>query len=80
MNPEEEGIKLGKYRHFKGDICEVIGLARHSETLEKLVIYKHLGESEKYGKDAIWVRPLNMFKSKKYVDGKEVQRFEYIKE
>lgn len=59
---------------------EVIGLAHHSETLEPLVVYKALYESEDFGKDAIWVRPYDMFIEKVDVDGKEVPRFEYIGE
>lgn len=76
----EEGIKPGIYKHFKGNKYKVIGIARHSETLEKLVIYQALYDSEKFGKNAIWARPLSLFKSTKIVDGKEVPRFEYIGE
>jgi cyclomaltodextrinase / maltogenic alpha-amylase / neopullulanase len=67
-------LKLGKYRHYKGNEYQVIGLANHSETLEDLVVYKAL-----YGKGQMWVRPLKMFEEKVVVDGKEVPRFEFIK-
>jgi len=71
-------IKLGKYRHYKGKVYEVIGVAYHSETLEKLVVYKALYDSDEFGKNALWVRPVRMFLEKVKVDGKEVSRFEWI--
>jgi len=64
-------MKLGKYKHYKGKIVEVIGVGKHSETLEKLVIYKE-------GKN-IWLRPEKMFREKVIVNGKSVSRFKYIK-
>jgi len=66
-------VKLGKYRHYKGKEYEVLGLAKHSENLEELVVYRAL-----YGENQIWVRPLNMFKEKIILDGVEKSRFEYI--
>jgi hypothetical protein len=71
-------LKLGKYRHFKGKLYEVIGIARHSETLEELVVYRGLFNSPEFGQDALWVRPLSMFLEEVEVDGKRVKRFEYI--
>lgn len=71
-------INLGKYRHYKGKECEVIGLAKHSETLEDMVVYKELYYSEEFGDNALWVRPAKMFLEKISVDGKEVSRFEYL--
>ena len=65
-------MKSGKYKHYKGKIVEVIGVGKHSETLEKLVIYKE-------GKN-IWVRPEKMFKGKVIVNKKSVPRFKYLKE
>ena len=70
-------VKLGKYKHYKGAIYVVLGTARHSETLEELVVYRHLGESE-FGKDALWVRPKKMFLETVSFEGKEVQRFEFV--
>jgi hypothetical protein len=67
----------GKYKHYKDKLYEVIGTAKHSETLEDLVIYKALYESE-FGKDALWVRPLKMFLETVTIEGKEVPRFEKI--
>lgn len=49
-------VKLGRYRHYKGGEYELIGVARHSETLEDMVVYKAL-----YGRSDLWVRPLKMF-------------------
>jgi len=71
-------LKLGKYRHYKGKFYRVIGIGRHSETLEELVIYRALYESKKFGKNALWVRPKEMFLEKVIVDGKKVPRFKFI--
>lgn len=65
-------IKLGKYRHFKGSMYEVIAVAKHSETLEELVVYKAL-----YGEGQVWVRPLSMWEERVVFDGKEIPRFTY---
>jgi hypothetical protein len=46
-------IKLGKYQHYRGKFCEVIGIARHSETLEEMVVYRALYNSKKFGKNAL---------------------------
>lgn len=71
-------VKLGKYKHYKGMICEVIGIAHHSETLEEMVVYKDLSDDKEFGKNAIWVRPIKMFLEKVLVDGKEIPRFKFI--
>jgi hypothetical protein len=74
MNHRE--IKTGKkYIHFKGNEYLVLHVAKHSETLEDMVVYQAL-----YGERGIWVRPLSMFLEKKEVDGKIINRFEEIKE
>ena len=57
-------MKIGRYRHYKGKEYEVIGMGRHTETLEELVIYKALYYSEEFGDRAVWVRPLEMFQEK----------------
>ena len=66
-------LKFGRYKHYKGHEYEVIGIARHSETLEKLVVYRAL-----YGDSDLWVRPLPMFTEDVEVEGKKIPRFEYI--
>lgn len=66
-------IRKGKYRHFKGNEYEVIGTARHSETLEEMVVYKAL-----YGESGLWVRPASMWNETVERDGKTYQRFEFI--
>ena len=66
-------IKLGRYKHYKGKEYEVLGVAKHSETLEELVIYKAL-----YGDHELWARPAKMFLEIVEIDGKTVSRFEYI--
>ena len=68
-------IKLGKYRHYKGNEYEVIGIAKHSETLEPMVVYKAL-----YGEGQIWVRPAHMWNETVIVKGVELKRFTYISE
>ena len=66
-------MKKGIYRHYKGNEYEVIGVAKHSETLEDMVVYKAL-----YGDGGIWVRPASMWNETVIKDGKEYKRFEYI--
>lgn len=70
-------LQLGKYRHYKGREYRVIGVAKHSETLEDLVIYEALYDNEL---SKLWVRPLAMFESDVELDGKWVKRFEYVGE
>jgi len=71
-------LKLGKYKHYKGKQYEVIGLAKHSETLDKLVIYKALYNSEEFGSNDLWARPKSMFIETVNIKGKEVPRFRFI--
>ena len=71
-------LKLGIYEHYKGKKYKVIGIARHSETLEELVVYMALYDSKEFGRNALWVRPKKMFLETVIVDGKEVPRFRYI--
>lgn len=73
-------IKPGIYKHYKGKLYEVIGTARHSETLEELVVYQACYDSPEFGKNAIWVRPKSMFAGNVIVDGKEIKRFEFVRE
>lgn len=68
-------IRPGKYRHFKGGEYEVIGVARHSETDEYLVVYRPL-----FGDESLWVRPLTMFQERVALGTKTVPRFEYLGE
>lgn len=73
-------MKLDRYRHYKWSLCEVIGIARDSETLEDMVVYKHY-DAVKWEKEmSLRVRPLKMFQENVIVDGKEVERFAYIGE
>lgn len=66
-------IKIGKYRHFKGNEYEVIAIAKHSETTEDYVVYKAL-----YGDGGIWVRPASMWNETVERDGATYKRFTYI--
>lgn len=63
----------GIYEHYKGNKYKVIGVGKHSETLEKLIIYQAL-----YGNNELWVRPYDMFCEKIVKDGKEIHRFRYM--
>lgn len=63
-------LPLGKYRHYKGGEYEVLGVVRHSESLEALVLYKPL-----YNDSGCWVRPYAMFMSKVVIDGRLQARF-----
>lgn len=67
-----EDLKIGRYRHYKGNYYEVLGIVTHSETLEKMVLYKQL-----YGEGSLWVRPLAMFFENVQVQGGAMPRFEY---
>lgn len=71
-------VKLGKYQHFKGKLYEVIGVARHSETLEEFVVYRALYDSPEFGKNALWVRPKKMFLETVTKDGKKIPRFKFL--
>ena len=68
-----EEIKIGRYRHFKGNEYEVTGIAKHSETEEDMVVYKAL-----YGEGGLWVRPASMWNETIERDNIIYKRFEYI--
>ncbi|HEY5587964.1 MAG TPA: DUF1653 domain-containing protein [Candidatus Paceibacterota bacterium] len=71
-----EEIKLGKYRHYKGSICQVICVARNSEEPDqRLVIYSHPDEN---GIDQMWARPIEMFQEFVEVENYKGPRFEYL--
>ena len=69
-------LKPGKYRHFKGKDYEVIGVAKLEATLEDMVVYRPLYQSE----HSLWVRPLAVFTENVEIDGKIMPRFEYVGE
>jgi hypothetical protein len=66
-------VQAGRYRHYKGKEYLVIGVARHSETEEELVVYR-----QDYGERGLWVRPLAMFEETVEVDGRRVLRFQFV--
>ena len=68
--PAIPSIALGRYRHYKGGEYEVMGVARHSESLEFLVMYRPL-----YNDSGWWVRPLSMFQEEIEIDGRRQPRF-----
>jgi len=71
-------MKLGKYRHFKGMIVEVIGIALDSETMEEMVVYNHSDPVKGQKANTMFVRPKKMFEEEIERDGKKIQRFEFI--
>lgn len=71
--PPLPALPLGRYRHYKGNLYEVLGVARHSETLETLVVYRPL-----YNDTGLWVRPFAMFTEQIEVDGTRRPRFEWV--
>jgi hypothetical protein len=66
-------LEIGRYRHYKGNEYEVMGVAKHSEDESELVVYKPL-----YGEQRLWVRPLQMFIETVQVNGETKPRFKYI--
>ena len=66
-------IQRGIYRHYKGNLYEVVDMARHSETVEWLVVYRAL-----YGEYGLWVRPASLFTEMVVYDGQSVSRFQLI--
>lgn len=66
-------MKLGTYKHFKGNTYRVVGVAKHSEDLSEFVVYQS-------PKGDLWIRPLAMFQETVIHEGKEVPRFQYISE
>ena len=73
MADDCRSIPKGRYRHYKGKEYEVLGIAKHSETLEDMVIYRAL-----YGHHAVWVRPASMWYDTVEYNGTVCQRFAYI--
>lgn len=72
LSQAAKNFKLGLYEHYKGNQYEVIGVARHSETLEEMVVYRAL-----YGNHDLWVRPIKMFGEEVEKDGIRMPRFRY---
>lgn len=70
---EPEDVPTGRYRHYKGQEYVVLGVARHSETEEELVVYR-----QDYGDRSLWVRPKSMFLERVEVEGQVVPRFEFV--
>lgn len=77
MQPEQPGQSThpvpGRYRHYKGQDYIVLGVARHSETEEPLVVYR-----TDYGDRSLWVRPLTMFQESVSINGQSVPRFQHL--
>ncbi|MBI1249702.1 DUF1653 domain-containing protein [bacterium] len=71
--PPFDSLATGRYRHYKGPEYVVLGVARHSETEEPLVVYR-----KDYGDKSLWVRPLAMFQEPVSINGQMVPRFSYL--
>lgn len=72
----EKTIKAGElYRHFKGDYYKILCIARDSDTTLEVVVYQGFYTSKEWGKNPIWVRPLDDFAGFKEIDGKKIKRF-----
>lgn len=72
---KQKSIQPGKYRHYKGEDYQVLGMATHSETLEPMVVYRAL-----YGEYGLWVRPASMWEELVEVGGELVPRFRWMEE
>lgn len=73
LSTAAQRLRLGTYRHYKGKEYRVLGIGRHSETLEEMVVYQAL-----YGEHGMWVRPLAMFLEEVEVDSHAQRRFLYV--
>lgn len=72
-------MKIGLYKHYKGGLYNVIGVAKHSETLEEMVVYKSIHDPERKDKElSLWVRPIKMFNENVEIDGNIIPRFQFL--
>lgn len=83
INDEEKflmaKVPLGAtFKHYKGKLYKIIQIGRHSEDLSLYVVYRALYQSEKFGDNAVWIRPLKMFLETINLNGQEVPRFELV--
>jgi hypothetical protein len=80
LNSTTVSVAPGRYRHYKGNDYEVVGMARHSETHEMMVVYRPLygAQAARGAQEALWVRPAAMFAEDVVIDGKTLPRFARI--
>jgi hypothetical protein len=71
-------VRPGRYKHIKGKFYEVIGVGKHTETKEDLVIYRALYSDPEFGNNALWVRPKAMFLEEVVRDGVKFPRFKFV--
>lgn len=76
----ENNMKLGKYKHYKGNVYEVIGVGLNSDTYEKIVVYRGMYNSEEFGNNPLWVKNLAEFLVNVEWEGKVVPRFKYLED
>jgi len=79
LSSEANGIQRGVYQHFRGDEIQVVGVALHSETLEEVVVYKHV-TGERAGEPYQWVRPVKVFLEDVDKDGYKGPRFIFLRD
>jgi hypothetical protein len=72
-------IKVGsKYRHYKGQEYLIIGIARHSDTLEEFIVYQGIYDSKEFGQQPLWVRPKSIFEEIIEINGEKIPRFKHL--
>jgi hypothetical protein len=77
---QQDAVKPGIYKHYKGKMYEVMGVGHHTETLEPLVMYRALYDTPDFGPKPLWARPVNMFQEKIVYNNIEQLRFTFIKD
>jgi hypothetical protein len=81
MQQQKSMVKVGGiYRHYKNKCYRVIGIGRHSETHEDMIVYQALYESPEFGDNAFWIRPLGLFLEEVMVNGQRMPRFALVEE
>lgn len=73
-------MKLGKYKHYKGNVYEVIGVALDSDSYEKVVVYRGMYDSKEFGNNPLWVKNLTGFLENVEWEGEVVPRFRYLED
>lgn len=78
VRKKSASIRPGKYKHYRGSLYQVIGTAKHGETMEEMVLYKPFSEAGELDEASLLVRPAELFEEKIKLEGKTVPRFKYL--